>query len=227
MANKRRGPWWDLPLTFIIAFGVVLLLTTFVARPFSIPSSSMEDTLQVGDRVLVNKITYRLRPIERGDVVVFDGTDSFVKAGEIPQRDLVTGTLSWLGQSIGVVPPDSTDFVKRVLGLPGDHVVCCDAEGHITVNDVPLEEAAYMFPGDSPSDMNFDVIVPDGKLWLMGDHRSNSADSRYHLGDPGGGMVPQSRVVGRVMNVLWPLNRIQAVSIPENFAEVPAPGLAN
>jgi signal peptidase I len=183
----------------------------------------MEDTLQVGDRVLVNKVTYRLRPIERGDVVVFDGTDSFVAAGEIPQRDPITGALSWLGQSVGVVPPDSTDFVKRVIGLAGDHVVCCDAEGHITVNDVPLDEDSYIFPGDVPSDMNFDVIVPEGKLWMMGDHRSNSADSRYHLGDPGGGMVPQSRVVGRVMNVLWPLGRLQSIPIPETFAQIPAP----
>ncbi|MSO26633.1 MAG: signal peptidase I [Candidatus Nanopelagicales bacterium] len=227
MAKSRRGAWWDLPLTFVIAFGVVLLLTTFGASPFSIPSGSMEDTLQVGDRVLVNKITYRLRPIERGDVVVFDGTDSFVEAGEIPKRDPITGALSSLGQSIGVVPPDSTDFVKRVIGVAGDHVVCCDGEGRITVNDAPLDEASYTFPSDSPSDMNFDVIVSEGKLWLMGDHRSNSADSRYHLGDPGGGMVPQSRVVGRVMSVLWPLNRIQSIPIPETFAQVTAPSTAN
>jgi len=135
--------------------------------------------------------------------------------------------LSWLGQSVGVVPPDSTDFVKRVIGLAGDHVVCCDAEGRITVNDVPLDEDSYIFPGDVPSDMNFDVIVPEGKLWMMGDHRSNSADSRYHLGDPGGGMVPQSRVVGRVMNVLWPLGRLQTIPIPENFAQIPAPNTDN
>ena len=223
MAKSRREAWWDLPLTFIIAFGVVLLLTTFVARPFSIPSGSMEDTLQVGDRVLVNKVTYRLRPVERGDVVVFDGTDSFVAAGEVPQRGPITGALSWLGQSVGVVPPDSTDFVKRVIGLAGDHVVCCDAEGRITVNEVPLQEDTYIFPGDVPSDMNFDVIVPEAKLWVMGDHRSNSADSRYHLGDPGGGMVPQSRVVGRVMNVIWPLGRLQSIPIPETFARIPAP----
>ncbi|GDX31394.1 hypothetical protein LBMAG15_03280 [Actinomycetes bacterium] len=227
MAKRRSGAWWDLPLTFIIAFGVVLLITTFVARPFSIPSGSMEDTLQVGDRVLVNKITYRLRPIERGDVLVFDGTDSFVEAGDIPKRDPITGAISWLGQSIGVVPPDSTDFVKRVIGVAGDHVVCCDGEGRITVNDFPLDENSYVFAGDAPSDMNFDVVVTEGKLWLLGDHRSNSADSRYHLGDPGGGMVPQSRVVGRVMNVLWPLNRIQSIPIPQTFAQVTAPSAAN
>lgn len=227
MAKSRPGTWWDLPLTFVIAFCVVLLLTTFVARPFSIPSGSMEDTLQVGDRVLVNKITYRLRPIERGDVVVFDGTDSFVSAGEIPQRNPIIGAIAWLGQSVGVVPPDSTDFVKRVIGIAGDNVVCCDAVGRITVNGEPLDEASYIFPGNAPSDMNFDVIVPEGRLWLMGDHRSDSADSRYHLGDPGGGMVPQSRVVGRVMNVLWPPARIQNIAIPESFARVPAPSSAS
>jgi signal peptidase I len=182
----------------------------------------MEDTLQVGDRVLVNKVVYHLRDIERGDVVVFDGTDSFVPAEVIEPRNPVSGALTWVGQSVGIIPPDGTDFVKRIIGVGGDHVVCCDAAGRITVNDVPLEEESYLYPGDAPSDQEFDVIVPDGMLWLMGDHRSNSADSRAHLGDPGGGMVPVSRVVGRVMNVLWPLNRISTVPIPESFAAVNA-----
>jgi signal peptidase I len=128
--------------------------------------------------------------------------------------------LAWVGQSVGVIPPDGTDFVKRVIGVGGDRVACCDEAGRVTVNGVPLDEASYLFPGDSPSDQSFDVIVPAGMLWLMGDHRSNSADSRAHLGDPGGGMVPESRVVGRVMNVLWPLNRISSVPVPDSFASV-------
>ena len=201
----------------------MLLVTTFIAKPFSIPSGSMEDTLQVGDRVLVNKVVYHLRPIERGDIVVFDGTDSFVPAEQAPSRNPVAGVLAWLGQSIGIVPPDGTDFVKRVIGVGGDRVACCDGQGRISVNGIAIDEP-YLFPGDSPSDIAFDAQVPAGMLWVMGDHRSNSADSRSHLGDPGGGMVPQSRVVGRVMNVLWPLGRIESIPIPDAFAGVPSGG---
>ncbi len=220
--TEGRQSWWDIPVTLVLAFAMVLLITTFVAKPFSIPSGSMEDTLQVGDRVLVNKVVYHLRDIERGDVVVFDGTDSFVPASIVEPRNPVSAAVTWVGQSVGIIPPDGTDFVKRVIGVGGDHVVCCDASGRITVNGVPLEEQSYLYAGDSPSDQAFDVIVPDGMLWLMGDHRSNSADSRAHLGDPGGGMVPESRVVGRVMNVLWPLGRISSVPLPDSFSAVTA-----
>jgi signal peptidase I len=220
-AARRGQPWWDIPVTIAIAVGVVLLVTTFIAKPFSIPSGSMEDTLQVGDRILVNRLVYHTRSIERGDVVVFDGSDSFVPAGDVPQRNPIAGAVAWVGQSLGIMAPDSTDFVKRVIGVGGDRVVCCDADGWITVNGVPLEESAYLFIGDEPSDQAFDVVVPEGMLWVMGDHRSNSADSRAHMGDPGGGFVPESKVVGRAMVVLWPVSRIGAVEIPEAFASLP------
>jgi signal peptidase I len=227
VSKDSRPPWWDLPVTLLICFSVVILITTFIAKPFSIPSGSMENTFQVGDRVLVNRVVYHLRPIERGDVVVFDGTDSFVPALQDSGRNPLVGALTWLGQSVGLVQPEGTDYIKRVIGLGGDRVACCDSQGRITVNGTPLQEAQYLFPGDSPSDQPFDVVVPEGKMWVMGDHRSNSADSRAHLGDPGGGMVSESKVVGRAMNVLWPPSRIGSVPIPETFASLPASTGAN
>ena len=215
MADRGRQPWWDIPVTIAVALGVVLLITTFLVKPFSIPSGSMEDTLQVGDRVLVNRAVFKVRDVERGDVVVFDGSGSFVPPQVAPDRDPITGALVWVGQSFGLVAPDSTDFIKRVIGTGGDRVTCCDAQGQLTVNGAPLVED-YLFPGDAPSLQPFDVEVPDGMLWVMGDHRSASADSRSHMGDPGGGFVPESSVVGRAMAVVWPISRIQNIPLPDD-----------
>jgi len=213
LADRERQSWWDVPITIAIALAVVLLITTFVVKPFSIPSGSMENTLQIGDRVLVNRMVYRFRDIELGDVVVFNGSGTFVPAQVIPDRDPITGALVWVGQSFGLVAPDSTDFIKRVIGTGGDRVTCCDDQGRVLVNGVPLTEG-YLFPGDAPSLQPFDVEVPEGMLWVMGDHRSASADSRSHLGDPGGGFVPEDAVVGRAMTVLWPITRIANIPIP-------------
>jgi signal peptidase I len=173
-----------------VLLAVVVLATylvrSFVVAPFSIPSGSMRSTLEVGDRILVDRLSYHLHDVRRGDVVVFDGTEAF----------------GHLGNGRG-----ETDYVKRVVGLPGDRVACCDKQGRLTVNGAPLTEP-YVFPGDDPSDLRFDVRVPPGKLWLMGDHRSDSLDSRAHLGDPGGGFVPVDKVLGRVRMIVWPLDRV-------------------
>ncbi|MFD3947389.1 signal peptidase I [Streptomyces sp. NPDC058579] len=199
----------------------VLLLSHFVLQPFLIPSRSMEPTLQVGDRILVNKLAYRFgdQP-RRGDVVVFDGTGSFVQ--QAPEENPVTGLLRGAAAALGLAEPAETDFVKRVVGVGGDRVVCCDKNGRLTVNGVPVEEW-YVQLGDAPSKVPFDIVVPQGTLWVMGDHRSQSSDSRDHLGQPGGGMVPVERVIGRADWIGWPFGRWSGVPETGAFDSVPAP----
>lgn len=223
-ASRRRlsvPGWVEFPLLILGAFLLAFLVKTFLVQAFYIPSGSMEQTLQVGDRVLVNKMVYRFRPVERGDIVVFDGTGSFISGNQAdPEVNPIGQVVRFLGEIVGIAPPSDRDFIKRVIGVGGDRVVCCDADGLITVNGIPLEESAYLYPGNPPSKQNFDVLVPEGRLWVMGDHRSASADSRAHLGDPGGGMVPVDRVIGRAFAIVWPLDRAQFLPIPDSFAIV-------
>ena len=223
--NGSRIPGWlEFPLLIVGAFFVAFLVKTFLVQAFYIPSGSMENTLQVGDRVLVNKVVYHLRPVERGDIIVFDGTGSFV-TGEVvePETNVIQVIVRGLGEIVGLAPPRDTDFIKRVIGVGGDRVICCDADGRITVNGVPLDEDAYLFGNNPPSKQPFDVIVPDGKLWVMGDHRSASADSRSHMGEPGGGFVPVNKVIGRAFAVVWPIGNAQVLEIPATFEQ---PGLS-
>jgi signal peptidase I len=219
-AKEKHGSLLrELPVLVVIALGLALLIKAFLVQAFFIPSGSMENTLQVGDRVLVNKVVYHLRDIERGDIVVFNGLDSFTP--EVPYEEPtnpIARTLRSVAAAFGVAPPGEKDFIKRVIGVPGDQVACCDAQGRVTVNGVPLDES-YVFPGNSASELPFDVTVPDGRLWVMGDHRAASADSRAHLGDGGGGTVPADKVIGRAFVVVWPLTRMATVSIPETFSQ--------
>ncbi|GAA4345137.1 signal peptidase I [Angustibacter luteus] len=203
--SGNRAWWQELPTLIIAALLVTLIVRTFLVQAFYIPSGSMEPTLMVGDRVLVSKLSYRVGEIQRGDVIVFDGTDSFAGSGEVePAHGVVAKVVRGIGSFFGVSASEK-DFTKRVIGLPGDHVVCCDAAGRVSVNGVGVEEP-YVMEGDAPSASPFDVVVPPGRLWVMGDHRSDSADSRSHLGDPGGGTVPVDRVIGKIVLRFWPLS---------------------
>ncbi|MEU3840613.1 signal peptidase I [Streptomyces sp. NPDC028635] len=187
-------PGGRISLTLLVCLVFLLLLNVFVVRPFQIPSGSMEPGLRIGDRVLVNELAYRFgAEPRRGDVVVFDGSDSF----------------------------GDGDYVKRVVGVGGDHVVCCDQEGRIRVNGRSVDESAFLYPGNSPSTVTFDVVVPAGRLFVLGDHRGDSSDSRDHLGSPGGGMVPVGDVIGRADWIVWPLGHAARLERAGAYARVP------
>jgi signal peptidase I len=218
--QRRKRPFWrDLVVIVVAALALTILLKAFVVEVFSIPSGSMENTLLPGDRVLVSKIVYRFRDIGRGDVVVFSGQGSWGPDAPPPPGNPFLRLWDDLTNLVGVTAP-GTDYIKRVIGLPGDHVVCCDAQGRITVNGVPLSEQSYIHPGDIPSSLPFDITVPAGHLWVMGDNRADSDDSRYRTTDPGGGAIPESEVVGRAFVIIWPPSRIGDLPIPATFQQV-------
>jgi signal peptidase I len=217
-----RSLWRELPILVIVALVLAYLIKTFLVQAFYIPSESMENTLLVGDRVLVNKLAYRVGEIERGDVVVFDGRGTFEpnRSAAEDDRGPVTRFLSTVASSFGLGPGSESDYIKRVIGVGGDHVVCCDDAGNLTVNGDSLVQEDYLFPGDVASSTPFDITVPADRVWLMGDHRSRSEDSRAHIGRPGGGTVSEDRVIGRAFVKVWPLNRIDLLTRPEAFSSI-------
>ena len=162
-----------------------MVIKTYAIQAFYIPSGSMENTLEINDRVLVNKIVYHIRDIHRGDIVVFNGDGSWNPA-RCPSnpRNIFQQFGAGFASMFGFGHPGDI-FIKRVIGLPGDQVACCDAQGQVTVNGVPLTEQSYLYPGAAPSLIRFNITVPPGRLWVMGDNRFYSDDSRDHMGDPG------------------------------------------
>lgn len=221
-ATGRRAWWRELPFLVLLTLLIAALIRTFLVQPFFIPSGSMEETLRRGDRVLVDKVSYRFGEIERGDVVVFNGLDSFTPEVQTQEpANLLQRVVRALGAAVGVAPPGEQDFIKRVIGISGDRVRCCDSAGRVSVNGYAVNEDSYLYQQEAPSESTFDVRVPEGRLWVMGDHRSRSADSRSHLGDPGGGTVPEDKVIGRAFSVVWPPSRMTGIGRPDAFDEVP------
>ncbi len=228
--RQRRGPLGtmflmlrEILLVILVALGLSLLIKTFLLQAFFIPSPSMESTLIRGDRVVVNKVTSGPFALKRGDVLVFADPGGWLPtvtpASQGPVRDTIRSGLTF----VGLLPASSDEhLIKRLIGLPGDTVVCCDAQNRITVNGTPIEEP-YVYSGDLPSKDDFSVTVPAGRLWMMGDHRAVSEDSRYHR-DLDQGLVKVSDVVGRAFATVWPLDRATLLRNPSStFAEVPTP----
>lgn len=206
----------------VSALVLSLVIKTFLVQAFFIPSGSMEDTLLVGDRVLVSKLAPGPLDVSRGDVVVFKDPGGWLPdetSEPVPAwRQAATNVLTY----VGLLPQDSGEhLIKRIIGLPGDTVECCDEEGRVSVQGVPVDEP-YLAPGAQPSELEFTTTVPEGHLWVMGDNRQHSQDSRYKQGNPGGGSIPMENVVGVAFVTVWPADRWQVLRNPgATFAGVP------
>lgn len=201
--KSNKGSFWkELPILLGVAILVAFLVRQFVVQTFFIPSGSMEHTLDLDDRVLVNKLVYDFRSPQRGEIIVFEAPEA------------------WRNR------PEREDYIKRVIGVHGDRVACCDAEGRITINGHPLDER-YIYPGNKPSVHEFDVVVPEGRLWVMGDHRQSSGDSlQNYMGSNGDiylATIDEQVVVGRAFVLFWPFNRATWLSVPDTYTSVPGP----
>jgi signal peptidase I len=219
--SKRKSlPWWQEMLVLLgTALVLAVVVKTFFVQAFYIPSGSMEPTLNVNDRILVQKVSYWNGDVHRGDIVVFDDPGGWLgQEAQVQPHNTVQRALELFG-----LFPTGGHLVKRVIGVEGDHVRCCDRHGDIVVNGVPLDES-YLPKRVHPSDSDFDVTVPEDHLWVMGDNRGASSDSRAHTGAPGAGFVAVDDVVGKVWAIVWPGSRLRLVDRPEVFDDAALDG---
>ncbi len=232
--RKPQRPFWVEVLGLLaIALAIALVVHTFLFQAFFIPSGSMENTLHIGDRVLVNRLSYKVGHVQRGQVIVFNGQDSWAPEAPVtPPSNPVARVLHDVGGFFGFAPSGEHDFIKRVVAIPGDHVTCCDTQGRIHINQIPLDEK-YLYSGPdqgpvvpattkvnlaSGGSSHFDVIVPPGRVWVEGDHRDDSSDSRAHqFGSPDFGTIPESKIIGRAFVVVWPISHMRWLSIPPSY----------
>lgn len=221
MSRKAKGGGLrEFPVLIISALVLSMIVKTFLVQFFYIPSGSMENTLQINDRVGVNKFGALFSDIKRGEVVVFRDPAEWLAT----PTDESTGIAKVIKESlvfVGILPDPSKQYlIKRVIGVGGDTVRCCNADGKIEVNGVAVTEP-YIYAGDKPSDSDFNVTIPQGFIWVMGDHRGASADSRFHTDDPNKGMVPLDKVTGRALFVIWPIQRAKVLDVSADLAKIP------
>jgi signal peptidase I len=223
---KQMPLWQELPLLLLVAFGLAVLIRSFLLQAFYIPSGSMEHTLMIGDRVLVNKVVYDIRQPQRGEAVVFRGTDNWAPEAQVSQTGFFGKIGRTLGGLVGVGQPSEKDFIKRIIGLPGDVVSCCDAQGRVMVNGQPLDEP-YVTEnsplGEDPVQSRCGprkfgpITVAPGNMWVMGDHRLVSQDSRCQ------GQVPIKNIIGKAFVIVWPQDHWSTLGVPPTFRHVPRP----
>lgn len=215
---KRHMPVWQESILLVVtALIMAVIVKGLFVQAFYIPSQSMEPALHVNDKILVQKVSYWFGSPHRGDVVVFDDPGGWLGPGDATvARNPVQRGLELIG-----LFPTGGHLIKRVIGVGGDRVVCCDARGRLTVNGTSLDEPYLLSEPGPTGDQKFDVKVPDGHLWVMGDNRGNSADSRVHTGDPGGGFVDADEVVGKAWVRVWPMNRLAVIRDPNAFSAIP------
>ena len=214
----------DLLVIVATALVLSLLVKTFLIRSFFIPSGSMLETLQIQDRIIVNELVPEVVPVERGDVIVFRDPGNWLSPIVKPEQNFFEASSEWFLSAFGFVASDSTQhLVKRVIGVEGDRIVCCDADKKLTINGVPITEP-YLAKGVEPSVLDFDVVVPKDSFWVMGDNRGSSEDSRYHQDLPSKGFVDKKHVVGRAFVISWPVaNWLWLDNYPNVFKDVPKP----
>ena len=207
--SRKGSVLREFPILVIVALAVSLVIKSFLVQFFYIPSGSMENTLQINDRVAVNKIPFISNSINRGDVVVFRDPSNWLPEPYVDNQNKVIAKIKDGLVIVGVLPnPAKQYLVKRVIGIAGDNVVGKD--GVVTINGKKTTEP-YIFAGNKASELDFNVTVPEGKIWVMGDHRGASADSRYHQDDVNNGFVPESKVTGRVLGIIWPIKNVGTV----------------